>query len=241
MKRFLSIFLAVLLCVTLFAACDKGSESTGTDTTTTAAEATAPSADKELDTVQKHDVAAEDFPDLRVKPLNEIVIGYMHQTLDSETIKRVTRQVEIEAHHRGWKLQEAIYEGSNTSTIRDAFQALLTQDVDAIMLYNTDPQSYADLVLEARSKGIGVYNIDSEITAGVVANSCCPNGVASATLAYMIGERFKWQANVAFITIPAFQVHMERSEVPIAIFDQYAGMNVVGYETIALGGPSTQA
>jgi len=240
MKRYFSAFLAVLICFSLFAACSKDSAPTSGETSEPAQTSGTTSSGRKLDAPQKHSVTDESYPALRVKPVDEIVIGYMHQTLDSETIKRVTRQVQIEANHRGWNLVEAIYEGTNTSTIRDSFQALLTQDVDAICLYNTDPQSYADLVIEARKKGIGVYNIDSELTSGVVANSCCPNGIAAASLAYMIGERFKWQANVAFITIPAFQVHMERSEVPIAIFDQYNGMNIVGYETIALGGSSTQ-
>lgn len=215
--RFLSFFMVVLICVGFLAACNKGA------TTTSGVK---------LDEPQKRNVAADNYPDLRVKAADKIVVGYMHQTLDSETIKRQTRQVQIEAHQRGWELREAIYEGGNQTTIRDAFQALVTQDVDAIVLYNTDPQHYADLVIQCREKGIGVYNIDSELSAGVVANSCAPNGVASAMLAYMLGERFTWQANVAFITIPRFQVHMERSEVPIAIFQQYPGMNVVGYETL---------
>jgi ABC-type sugar transport system substrate-binding protein len=221
MKKFL-VFLIVLGLIA-FGACRRGSE-----------EIAGVASTSWLDQPQKRDTSAKTYPTLRVKSSNEIVIGYMHQTLDSETIKRVTRQVQIEAYHRKWELVEAIYDGSNRASIRDSFMSLINQDVDAIVLYNTDPQSYADLIIEARNKGVGVYNIDSELTEGVVANSCVPNGVAAATLAYMLGERFQWQANVAFVTIPAFQVHMERSEVPIAIFKQYAGMNVIGYETVAI-------
>ena len=53
-------------------------------------------------------------------------------------------------------------------------QTLITQDVDAVVIYNMEIVGIADLILQARQNGIGVYNVDNQLVPGVVANSCQP-------------------------------------------------------------------
>lgn len=151
---------------------------------------------------------------------------------EAESCTRSYNQIRIEAPHRGWELTEVYFSQQKPEEARTGMQTLITQDVDAIVIYNMEIVGIADLILQARQNGIGVYNVDNQLVPGVVANSCQPNGVAAAEFAYYMGEKYLWNANYAVITAPSLQVHVERTDPIKAIYDQYPGMKLLGEESL---------
>lgn len=179
---------------------------------------------------------AVDFPMLKVQPSGKLKIGLLYHNLETESQFRNYNQTKIECEHRGWELVEGYY--TNNDEGRTALTSFITQGVDAIVIGNCDMMPFADLVVQARSKGIGVYNVDNQLVTGVVSNACQPNGVAGAELAYKLAQEYTWDARYAVITNPAIQVQMERTEVAKAIWGQYPGMVAAGEEFVNSQGAS---
>ena len=159
-------------------------------------------------------------------------VGYLYSNLEAESCTRSYNQIRIEAPHRGWELTEVYFNAQKPEEARTGMQTLITQDVDAVVIYNMEIVGIADLILQARQNGIGVYNVDNQLVPGVVANSCQPNGVAAAEFAYYMGEKYLWNANYAIITAPSLQVHVERTDPIKAIYDQYPGLKHLGEESL---------
>ena len=150
----------------------------------------------------------QEFPPLKVAKDRPLKVGYLYSNLEAESCTRSYNQIRIEAPHRGWELTEVYFNAQKPEEARTGMQTLITQDVDAVVIYNMEIVGIADLILQARQNGIGVYNVDNQLVPGVVANSCQPNGVAAAEFAYYMGEKYLWNANYAIITAPSLQVHV---------------------------------
>ena len=174
----------------------------------------------------------QEFPPLKVAKDRPLKVGYLYSNLEAESCTRSYNQIRIEAPHRGWELTEVYFNAQKPEEARTGMQTLITQDVDAVVIYNMEIVGIADLILQARQNGIGVYNVDNQLVPGVVANSCQPNGVAAAEFAYYMGEKYLWNANYAIITAPSLQVHVERTDPIKAIYDQYPGMKLLGEESL---------
>ena len=154
-------------------------------------------------------MADSEYPDLK-QNTEQLTVGFVHGRNDTESAQRSVRQVEIEAEHRGWKLVDVNWDTDQET--RDGIQNLITQNVDAILIANcSSMDAKVDLVQQARSKGIGVYNLDNQVVEGVLANATMPNGVAAMELIYAIGADTTWNANVGTIAAKSVQAQIERT------------------------------
>ena len=119
----------------------------------------------------------------------------------------------------------------------DKFRNAINQEVDVIILGSVESmESKADLIAEARNKGIGVYGIDNNLVPGILVNSTMPNGIAAMELMYAIGEDCEWQANVTIITAPTIQVHIERTEPIKGLINVYSGLELLDEVDSTSGG-----
>lgn len=129
--------------------------------------------------------AGENYPPLRKK--DKLKIGYTVPDLTNESHIRNFTQVQAECKRRGWDLVQdtnATYEGDK---IRIAFQRVLSQDPDAIIIAYPDIPPINDLIIEARKRGIGVYSIGGDLTEGIVLHvESAPAVIAAKIMTYAI-------------------------------------------------------
>ncbi|NMB32643.1 MAG: substrate-binding domain-containing protein [Clostridium sp.] len=162
---------------------------------------------------------------------DRVVVGYVYLQSGSESVMRQYQQVKIEAKHRNWKLVEAC--GTSDEMLRNGFNNLINQNVDVIIIGNVSTRPLEDLIVKARGKGIGVYNIDAEMRPGVIANCTQPNGVAALELFYWLGERMNWKGTFAVITVPSIQVNIERTAPVTALIEEvFPGLEKLGEEYV---------
>lgn len=247
--RIISLFIALMLLFTVVGCSVEGPTDAPTEASAPAEQASAdaaandaaspeaetspdPAATTQPPAAESESSASQrEFPDLKVKPNGDIKVGLLWHNADTENQSRFYQQAQIEAAHRGWEFIEGYW--TPVDEARTNMQAFITQEVDAIVIGNMDIKAIADLIIQAREKGIGIYNVDAQLTEGVVSNACQPNGVAGAELAYKLGQDFMWEARYAIITNPVIQVQMERTDVAKAIFEQYPSMVRVGEEFVS--------
>jgi ribose transport system substrate-binding protein len=136
----------------------------------------------------------EPLPQPRV--VEKPVVGFLVTELTAESQLRGFRAVKNEAERRGWELISE----TNARAIeqqRSAFENFMTLDVDCIYLKDTNNEALRDLVIEARKRGIGVYNFDIELKPGIISNVTQANGVVGARMAYYIIDTLLQEGNVA--------------------------------------------
>ena len=181
------------------------------------------------------DLAPDGFPVPRVVKDRPLKIGALFQSLAIESVVRNYQQAKIEDAHRGW---EVVLQAGNTDIERrDIMQTFITKNVDAIIIANMAMLPVKDLIAKAREKGIGVYNVDTQLMPGVIANCTQPNGVVGCKLLYAVGEDLLWQAKVAIITSHAVAVNAERTDAMKGAMRAYPGLEIVGEEDVVIGGP----
>jgi len=184
------------------------------------------------------ELATDGYPVPRVVDNGQFVVGWVYADLTTESIIRNYKQVQIEAEHRGWKLVQG--GGIMDDEHRNVMQNFIAQDVDAIIVGNMSTLPLKDLYIKARNKGIGVYNVDTQLQPGAVANVTQPNGLAALKLFYKVCEDMLWEARIAIITVPHVQVNVERTEPIKGIIKVYPGLELVGEEFIAGDMPARQ-
>lgn len=146
-------------------------------------------------------MAGEDFPPLRIKTDKDITVGYLSAELTNESSQRFWQQMQNEAEGRGWKL---IYDTNATNEPekeRTAFQRILSQDPDVIIICIMDLPPIADLIVEARKKGIGVYSVAiADLVPGVLVDvSDSPGAMAATITEYAIARKSGQGKVVGFI------------------------------------------
>lgn len=160
-------------------------------------------------------------------------VGYLIGRIEAESNARSLQQAQIECAHRGWELIECIMDGD--SQFRDTFQNLMNQGVDTIIIGNMmDMDAKADLIVEARNAGIGVYNNDNQLVSGIISNVTMPNGVAAMMLAYELGADSLWDMNIGVIQDQSIQVHHERTSPVIGLLESaaYPNFNLLAQEDV---------
>lgn len=211
LRKIVSMLSVGIMAVSL-AACGASSADSSTSVTE-AASAESSVSEEAVAAVSEETEAAEpvtqsDYEHPIVK--EKLKVGLMIQYVNAESMIRNKYQAEIEAAHRDWEL--IVNEFETADKFRDAFQSLMNQDVDAIILCNTESMdSRVDLIKQAREKGIGVYCNDNQVVDGIICNSTMPGGVASMELAYKIGEDNNWNLNMCVLNYKTGQVHLERA------------------------------
>jgi len=180
------------------------------------------------------ELAPDGLPVPRVVKDRPIIIGSLQGQRVTESVIRTWHQVEIEAAHRGWELIQQ--EGHNDQEYREKLQVFINKNVDAIIINCMPMFALKDLVIEARKKGIGVYNQDSQLIPGVISNVTQSNGVVALDLFYRVAEDLKWQGKIAIINFPAYQVIVERTEPIKAMIKISPALELVGEEFCEISG-----
>ncbi len=138
------------------------------------------------------------LPQPRVVKGKGLQIGIIIPKPSAEALQRGLKQAYIEIEHRGWKVA-AEERADEIAKQRDALQAMIQKNVDAVVFLFPFVQPLSDLILQARQKGIGVHNVDADLQPGVVINGTQRNGVVGAILAYYIIDRLNGVGGVAVI------------------------------------------
>lgn len=179
--------------------------------------------------------AFDEFTRPKIKADGDLTVAHIHVRPDAESQARCSHQARIESAHRGWTYIQMPYYQDNEFI--DKFRNAINQEVDVIILGSVESmESKADLIAEARNKGIGVYGIDNNLVPGILVNSTMPNGIAAMELMYAIGEDCEWQANVTIITAPTIQVHIERTEPIKGLINVYSGLELLDEVDSTSGG-----
>lgn len=226
-SKIIGLIVAIVMIVPMIAACAE--TKTETAAPKAAEEETKVVEEKGEKTEEKPDEetvvdvnkpAFDDFPRPRIVTDRPLKVAFITHPPEAESRERTIKQIKIEAAHYGWEL--TIITVQDASEYKDAFLSAINLDVDAIHVGNlTSMSSIVDVIAQARNKGIGVYNDDNEVVEGIIGNSTMPNAVASTTLMYKIGEDYSWKSNVAYVSIPTMQVHMERLLPVLGLADCY--------------------
>lgn len=225
MKRRIALLLVFVMMFTLLSACGEvASEVTDSPSDSQAPVNTnKPANDGDVSS----DGEVTDFDSFvhpTVKSDGGLRVGLLHQPTSNEDIERCVTQAKIECEHRGWTYVDGEYE---TSTyLRDAWEVMLNQNVDAIIVSVTDNfETYADLVEESREMGIGVYCVDNTPINGVICNTFLPLAVCTTEMMYEIGADFNWDFNFCCMTVDAVSSHYERMCVVEALADAFENVN----------------
>lgn len=172
--------------------------------------------------------AATPLPVPRVVKDRQFVIGVQSTGLGAESMQRNWAQVQIEAEKRGWKVI-ANLDVSNTELQRAGFENLINQDVDAILTWYHLQEGIKDLVLKAREKGIGVYNLDTELRDGVIVNATQQQGVVGAKMVYYGVGRLKEVGNVLILNRMGGLSRQRCFSARGLIENEWSALNLAGF------------
>ena len=124
-------------------------------------------------------------------------IAYLLDSLTNDSSQRHWQQVQNECAMRGWEL---IYDNNvsgnyEADATRQAFQNMMAQEPDAIVISYLDIPPIADLCVEAHNQGIGVYCIGTDISEGIMMNVNSNNSVIGAKVMAYVMDRLGGEAN----------------------------------------------
>jgi ABC-type sugar transport system substrate-binding protein len=134
----------------------------------------------------------DDYKGLSVKSDGKLVIAHMLDSLTNESSQRAHLQMQNEAAARGWKLigETDVAADYAADATRKAFERVMAQKPDAIVISYLDIPPIADLIVEARKRGIGVYSHGTDLAPGMLLNVESAQGVMAAKIAsYAIQRR----------------------------------------------------
>jgi ABC-type sugar transport system substrate-binding protein len=131
-------------------------------------------------------------------PNGKLKIAYLLDSLTNDSSQRHWQQVQNECKMRDWEL---IYDNNvsgnyEADATRKAFQNMMEQSPDAIVISYLDIPPIADLCVQAHEKGIGVYCIGTDISDGIMMNVCSNNSVIGAKVMAYVMDRLGGEANV---------------------------------------------
>ena len=236
--RILSLVVVMAMLTVATVACASSAEETAAEETVAEEAVAEGSADTEAvaeesaaeeAAVSVDGEAFDSFPRPRIKSDGGLTVAYVIRQAAAESQSRSYQQAEIECAHRGWTFVPIVI--ADVSEVRDALMNAINQDVDVLLIGNQESMpSFADVIAQAREKGIGVYNNDNQLVDGIIANSTMPNGVSAMELMYKIGEDQGWSGGVAFLEMPTIQVSNERIGPMVSIVEAYPGMEFLARE-----------
>ncbi|MDP4109165.1 MAG: hypothetical protein Q8878_03950 [Bacillota bacterium] len=209
MKK-LALFLVLTLVFCTFVGCSGKSAPAGTSTAAQSAPAASGSVTQQSSAPAG---AAGDFDDYKrpqvVPAGTKFKLGAITKDLSSESINRADHQLKVECAHRGWDYVPVYYD--NEANYNDAFNSLLSQGVQSIVLINPMAvDTHLDLYENARNQGVGVYSIIGSVNKGIITDIGIPGSVATMELLYRIGNDYNWKLNIAVLRCDSQLASSER-------------------------------
>lgn len=162
-------------------------------------------------------------------------VAFLGVNMTSESCQRNWFHAQIEAEHRGWDMIGLI-DLAESPEQRDAFENVINQDVDAIIIMYLTMEPLRDLILKAREKGIGVYCIDTEIREGVIINPTQPNGVVGAKMTYYGLDRTRGRGGVLILSITTHILRRRTFAARGLLENDWPALDVLGYEDMPIPG-----
>lgn len=149
----------------------------------------------------------------------KLKVAYLVEGLFNDSSQRHWQQVQNECEMRGWELiadtnVSGNYEAEPT---RNAFQNMMVQDPDCIVISYLDIPPIADLIAEARDQGIGVYCIGTDLSDGIQCNVTSDNAVNAAKVMSYVMNRLNGVAGVIGFQNLWMTRGIRRDEVAFAI------------------------
>jgi len=170
-----------------------------------------------------------------------LVLGFQITSLTPESAQRIYHHIKIECDKRGWKLI-ANLDATTSDLQRAGIENLINQNVDAIVHFTGQPETWKDLVLKARAKGIGFYDIDTELRPGMFINTTQPNGVVGAKMVYYGVDRLLERGNVLILQTGQSVVYRQRSAAAKGLLEtEWPALKMVGYELMKAVGSAQDA
>jgi len=180
--------------------------------------------------------SAQSLPDPRVKRDGKLTVAVCCHGLEAESCQRDFQQYKIECAHRGWKMIDAMTAGFTGAEQRSALETLIQKNVDAIVITYFDMEAVADLVIKARQKGIGVYNLDTEGRPGVILNVTQNNAVAGSIITYYGLHRMNLKGNVAILSAK-WHILRRRAYVAATLFERdFPAVDLLAEEFLIMEG-----
>lgn len=170
--------------------------------------------------------------DLIVKTDGKLKVAYLLDSLANDSSQRHWQQVQNECEMRGWELISETNVSGNyeADPTRQAFQNMMAQEPDAIVISYLDIPPIADLCVEANKKGIGVYCIGTDISDGILMNVNSNNYVIGAKVMAYVMDRLGGEANVMGFQNLWMTRGIRRDEVAMAMAGSKT-YNVAAMET----------
>jgi ABC-type sugar transport system substrate-binding protein len=162
---------------------------------------------------------ADEFPAPRVKRDGKLTVACCCHGLEAESCQRDFQQYKIECAHRGWKMIDCMTAGFTGAEQRSTLETLIRRNVDAIVITYFDMEAVADLVVKAREKGIGVYNLDTEGRPGVVLNVTQNNAEAGSIITYWGLHKMNLRGNVVILSAK-WHILRRRAYVAATLFER---------------------
>lgn len=128
----------------------------------------------------------------------KLKIAYLLDALANDSSQRHWQQVQNECAMRGWELVYDTNVSGNyeADATRQAFQNMMAQEPDAIVISYLDIPPIADLCVEAHAQGIGVYCIGTDISEGIMMNVNSNNSVIGAKVMAYVMDRLGGEAKM---------------------------------------------
>jgi len=180
----------------------------------------------EMETV----TANEPLPMPRLVKDRPLHFAYIIADLSSSG-RRVWRQVQNEVVGRGWKVTP-ILDASSLDLQASGMRSFIEKDVDAIIINGMQMEPLMDIIIEARELGIGVYNCDTPLRPGVIANVTQPNGVVGAQMFYYGMNRLNGKGNMLIFSHPPHILRRRCFSARGLVEDDWPGLKLVGFEDL---------
>jgi len=167
----------------------------------------------------KTDSGAGTSEDLIVKSDGKLKIAYLLDSLANDSSQRHWQQVQNECEMRGWELISETNVSGNyeADPTRQAFQNMMAQEPDAIVISYLDIPPIADLCVEANQKGIGVYCIGTDLSDGILMNVNSNNSVIGAKVMAYVMDRLGGEAKAMGFQTLWMTRGIRRDEVAISM------------------------
>jgi len=181
------------------------------------------------------ETVTSDTPLPQPRVVDKPKVAFLGVNMTSESCQRNWFHAQIEAAERGWEMI-GLVDLAESPEQRDAFENVINQDVDAIIIMYLTMEPLRDLILKAREKGIGVYCIDTEIREGVIINPTQPNGVVGAKMTYYGLDRTRGRGGVLILSITTHILRRRTFAARGLLDNDWPALEVLGYEDMPIPG-----
>ena len=234
LKKTITLFLAMLMVVMLFAACssdvennagnDAADEDTATEDAASESADDEGAADEDADTDEEASAATEDLD-----------IVWVHSGAANQSEQRAYAGfIEYLGEQSwNWNVSEVNSEDSGDKVARNISDAV-AKGCDAIIASMADMRASAAAIKEATDANIPIFTIDSGYADGVVVDVTSNNYVMSAKVSTYLTDLIGGNGNICILSASGFAGGRKRGEILYAVLKECSGITVLDDHNIDL-------